>query len=53
LIAHSLGAFAAQGFTHGAIGVDSDNPSGAGGLYSSLGFETRYRWMTLRRTLPA
>lgn len=39
LIAHSLAAFAADGIEVAAIGVDSDNPSGARRLYSALGFE--------------
>lgn len=39
LIAHSLRAFAGAGIAMAAIGVDSDNPSGARRLYSGLGFE--------------
>ena len=38
LIARALHAYAEQGWTHGAIDVDADNPSGAFGLYGSLGF---------------
>ena len=34
-----LTAFADAGFTHGALGVDGDSPTGAGRLYRSLGFE--------------
>jgi ribosomal protein S18 acetylase RimI-like enzyme len=46
LIAWSLAAFAADGFTHAMLGVDSDNPSGAARLYRSLGFERERRSIT-------
>lgn len=46
LIARSLHAFAAAGLTHAAIGVDSDNPSGAAALYRRLGFEPTARTIT-------
>lgn len=46
LIAHSLHAFAAEGLTHASIGVDSDNPTGAAGLYRALGFEPHQRSIT-------
>jgi ribosomal protein S18 acetylase RimI-like enzyme len=40
LIVRALAAYREAGFTHAMIGVDADNPSGAAGLYKSLGFET-------------
>lgn len=43
LIARSLGAFRAAGFTHAMIGVDADSPTGASGLYRKLGFELLHR----------
>lgn len=43
LIARSLDAFSQAGFTHAMLGVDADNPSGAAGLYSRLGFERLHR----------
>lgn len=46
LIERSLHAFAAAGFTHAMIGVDSANPSGAAGLYRKLGFEPWVRSVT-------
>jgi mycothiol synthase len=46
LIVESLHAFAEAGFTHAMIGVDSENPSGAYGLYQSLGFEPLHRSVT-------
>lgn len=39
LIARALSAYAAEGWTHAALEVDNDNPTGARGLYHSLGFE--------------
>ncbi len=46
LIAHSLHAFLAAGCTHAAIGVDSENPTGAALLYRRLGFEPVLRSIT-------
>ncbi|MGD9704207.1 MAG: GNAT family N-acetyltransferase [Acidimicrobiia bacterium] len=46
LIAHSLHAFARAGFTHAALGVDTDNPTGAAGLYRRLGFQPMHRAVT-------
>lgn len=46
LIAASLHAFAAEGFTHASIGVDSENPSGAAHLYRALGFQPNRRSIT-------
>ena len=43
LIAHALHAFRAAGFTHAALGVDRDNPTGAYTLYERLGFRTMTR----------
>jgi len=43
LIAASLAAFRRAGFTHAALGVDSENPTGALGLYELLGFRARHR----------
>ncbi|MGA1361789.1 MAG: GNAT family N-acetyltransferase [Ilumatobacteraceae bacterium] len=38
LIMHALAAYDSRGWTHAALGVDTDNPTGAHGLYTSLGF---------------
>jgi ribosomal protein S18 acetylase RimI-like enzyme len=46
LITWSLAAFADAGFTHAALGVDADNPTGAARLYRALGFETMRRSVT-------
>jgi ribosomal protein S18 acetylase RimI-like enzyme len=46
LIAHSLHAFAAEDLTHACIEVDSENPTGAAGLYRALGFQPQQRTIT-------
>ena len=46
MIAWSLGAFHANGFTHAGIVVDADNPTGAARLYRKLGFESLRRSIT-------
>jgi ribosomal protein S18 acetylase RimI-like enzyme len=46
LVAWSLAAFADAGFTHAALGVDADNPTGAARLYRALGFEPMRRSVT-------
>jgi mycothiol synthase len=42
MIAWSLAAFAAAGFTHALLDVDADNPTGAARLYRNLGFEPHH-----------
>lgn len=46
LIRRSLALFAGAGYTHAALGVDVDNPTGAARLYRQLGFATAYRTVT-------
>jgi ribosomal protein S18 acetylase RimI-like enzyme len=43
LIVASMRAFAEVGFTHAALGVDTENLSGAVALYTRLGFEPTHR----------
>ena len=45
LIAHALHSYKKDGLTHAALSVDTQNPTGAYGLYASLGFEL-YRGTT-------
>lgn len=47
LIARSLGVFVDQGLQKAVLGVDSENPSGAYGLYEALGFKPDRRNMAL------
>ena len=40
LITHALAAYQRDGLTHAALDVDTENPTGAYGLYTSVGFST-------------
>jgi ribosomal protein S18 acetylase RimI-like enzyme len=40
LITHALSAYRRDGLTHAALDVDTENPTGAYGLYTSVGFST-------------
>ena len=40
LITHVLAAYKRDGLTHGALDVDTENPTGAYGLYTAVGFST-------------
>lgn len=51
LIVHSMHAFKAEGLEYATLGVDAENPSGALGLYSSLGFVTYRRFINYARPL--
>jgi ribosomal protein S18 acetylase RimI-like enzyme len=46
LIGSSLTAFAREGMTHGAIGVDADSQTGAFDLYRRIGFEVTHGTVT-------
>jgi ribosomal protein S18 acetylase RimI-like enzyme len=46
LIGASLEAFRRAGFTHSALGVDSENPTGALALYERLGYRAMNRFVT-------
>jgi mycothiol synthase len=49
LIAASLQAFRTAGLTHSAIGVDSENPTGAHHLYQRLGYRPMHRVVVYQR----
>lgn len=40
LITHALAAYKRDGLTHAALDVDTENPTGAYGLYTAMGFST-------------
>jgi mycothiol synthase len=40
LITHALTAYRRDGLTHAALDVDTENPTGAYGLYTAVGFST-------------
>jgi len=51
LIAASLAGFRAAGLTHSALGVDSENPTGAYGLYERMGFRPMHRSVVHQRAV--
>jgi ribosomal protein S18 acetylase RimI-like enzyme len=51
LIARSLQVLADAGMTEAALGVDSDNQTGALDLYLGLGYETRWKFFAFRKPL--
>jgi ribosomal protein S18 acetylase RimI-like enzyme len=51
LIGRSLAAFVDAGFSHAALDVDSDNPTGARRLYAALGFTSDHGGITFQIAL--
>ena len=51
LIAHALHSYKKDGLTHAALSVDTQNPTGAYGLYASLGFELYRGTLTYERQI--
>jgi len=51
LVIYSMHAFASAGLDHAMLGVDTENPSGAYGIYADLGFERVHTIVTLRKTV--
>jgi ribosomal protein S18 acetylase RimI-like enzyme len=51
LLAQSLKMLKEEGMEEAALGVDTDNPSGALGLYENLGFRNVKLWMAYRKTM--
>jgi mycothiol synthase len=51
LLAASMRAFAADGMQYAGLDVDSDNPTGAVGLYNALGYQVRHRAAHWTKTL--
>lgn len=51
LIVRSMHMHKALGMTHVALGVDTDNPTGALKLYQSLGYQTTLTWLTYRKPI--
>lgn len=52
-LAAAVRAMAEQGYASAGLGVDSQNPSGAGALYASLGFEMQRVIAHYQREVPA
>jgi len=53
LIAHALHSYTEDGLTHAALSVDTQNPTGAYGLYASLGFELYRGAVTFERRIDS
>jgi mycothiol synthase len=51
ITAESLRRFREKGLAQGMLGVDSENPTGALGLYEGLGFEVMQRSFAYRRAI--
>ncbi len=51
LLLASLHAFRARGMTNAGLGVDAENPSGALGLYQSVGFEQKEHSLAYRKEM--
>jgi ribosomal protein S18 acetylase RimI-like enzyme len=51
LIAEVLRSIQAAGFDQAELGVDTDNPTGAVGLYERLGFQPTRRWVFTAKVL--
>ena len=51
VLAKVLTAAAHSGYQRAGLGVDADNPTGARGLYESLGFSVHSKWVTYRLPL--
>ena len=51
LITHALAAYKRDGLTHAALDVDTENPTGAYGLYTAVGFSTFRGSVTYERTV--
>ena len=53
LLARSLQVLRERGMTEAALGVDTENPSGALRLYESLGYRPVQRWTVYRKPMEA
>ena len=51
LVAEVMTAAAAAGKTRATLGVDSESPTGAVGIYAALGFEVTSSWVSYRLQL--
>lgn len=53
LLAHALREYRAAGYDEATLDVDSENPTGALGVYRRAGFEVESRWTDYALTVPA
>jgi mycothiol synthase len=47
-----MAAFRAGGMDTASLGVDTENPTGAVGIYERVGFVVNRRFVRLRRAVP-
>lgn len=52
LLAHALAEYRAAGYDEAALDVDSENPTGALGIYEKAGFEVETRWTDYAAKIP-
>ena len=52
MLGHCLEAYTAAGFDEASLDVDSENPTGALGVYQRAGFEVETRWTNYFLTVP-
>lgn len=53
LLRHSLHAYQEAGYDEASLDVDSENPTGALGIYQRAGFEVESRWTDYAERVPA
>jgi mycothiol synthase len=53
LLGHALHAYRAAGYDEASLAVDSENPTGALGVYRSVGFAVESRWTNYVTTVDA
>jgi GNAT superfamily N-acetyltransferase len=53
LLEHSFNAFLDAGMTHSILGVDTENPTGAFGVYERLGYEPLHGTIISQRSVTA
>jgi ribosomal protein S18 acetylase RimI-like enzyme len=52
LVGAALAAMKDAGYVRAALTVDTENPTGAHGLYERLGFVTERRYVSYQRPIP-
>jgi mycothiol synthase len=53
LLRHCLAAYREAGYDEAALDVDSDNPTGALGVYERVGFKVESKWSNYSKVTPA
>ena len=53
LLRHALASYRAAGYAEASLDVDTNNPTGAFGVYERAGFVIEQRTATFQRVIPA